>query len=63
MGNRFMAVFQVFSALMSIVGSKEGKDVIDKIFDMLEDNFPENPIVLSGCTAGRLFLNVPDDDD
>jgi len=60
---KFMAIWQMFTALMAVMESEKFKDTMDNIFDLLEDNFPEVQAVQGACASGRLLFQVPDDDD
>ena len=61
--NKLMLGFQLVSAIIAVLNSPKGKETIDNILDMLEDNFPDVPTVVTTCASARIILNVPDDDD
>jgi hypothetical protein len=61
--NKAFMIFQLFSAIMDVLGSDKFKDTMDGVFDLLEDNFPNEKKLQKACAFGRMVLAVPDDDD
>lgn len=61
-------VSQIITLLLSMLSKEQGKELIDKIFDFIEEkvesseNTWDDTLVLPLITKARDILDVPDDD-